>query len=134
MPPRAKTAAIFAPSSRRRDGSLAAPLMHVTYTSWQDTAPDVVYAFTPSVPMAVAISTCGSAFDTVLMLTTDPNDVSTFQHNDDDRTCAESSSSSRLDVSLSAGTPYFVIVSGYKGDSGPYVLTLDCTSCDTLDV
>ena len=42
--------------------------IHTHTCTPQDTAPDVVYAFTPGAPMAVSVRTCGSGYDTVLLL------------------------------------------------------------------
>jgi hypothetical protein len=48
----------------------------------------------------VTASTCGSAYDTKLILATDPGDPGTYVCNDDDRACAYSAANSRLDAAL----------------------------------
>jgi hypothetical protein len=66
----------------------------------QDASPDVIYSYTGSVDTDVTISTCGSGFDTKLLVSTDLNDPSTYMCNDDDRTCVANTACSRLDVSF----------------------------------
>jgi hypothetical protein len=59
-----------------------------------------VYSYTPDVDTDVAISTCGSGFDTKLLVSTNLLDPTTYMCNDDDRTCVTNTACSRLDVSL----------------------------------
>lgn len=66
----------------------------------QDASPDVVYTYTGTVDTDVTISTCGSGFDTKLLVSTDLDDPSTYMCNDDDRTCVANTACSRLDVSF----------------------------------
>jgi hypothetical protein len=66
----------------------------------QDASPDVVYSYTGIVDTDVTISTCGSGFDTKLLVSTDLTDPSTYMCNDDDRTCVTNTACSRLDVSF----------------------------------
>ncbi|GBF97760.1 peptidase S8 [Raphidocelis subcapitata] len=94
-----------------------------------DSAPDVVYALTPAEDMQVTVSTCGSGFDTKLILATDPADPSTYLCNDDDRACGHSTSNSRIDAALKARTTHYVIIDGYCRASGQYSLAITCTSC-----
>jgi hypothetical protein len=56
-------------------------------------------------PHQVTISTCGSSYDTKLILATSLADLNTYLCNDDDRSCAHSTSSSRIDAALKAGAP-----------------------------
>ncbi len=72
----------------------------------QDAAPDVVYSLTPQDDMQVTISTCGSSFDTKLILASDLSNLSTFLCNDDDRGCSRSTSNSRLDAALKVGSVF----------------------------
>jgi hypothetical protein len=51
----------------------------------------------------VTISTCGSGFDTKLLVSTDLTDPTTYTCNDDDRTCVTNTACSRLDVSFKVG-------------------------------
>jgi hypothetical protein len=69
----------------------------------QDASPDVVYSYTPAVDTDVAISTCGSGFDTKLLVSTNLLDPTTYMCNDDDRSCVTNTACSRLDVSLKVG-------------------------------
>jgi hypothetical protein len=94
-----------------------------------DGAPDVVYRFRPAADMAVTISTCGSSFDTKLLLAQDLRQPATYITNDDDRGCEYNSANSRIDAALRANTSYYVVVDGYAGASGPFVLQMSCTSC-----
>lgn len=89
----------------------------------------MVYAVRPGRDMEVTISTCGSAFDTTLLLATDLNDRNTYACNDDDRSCGSNPSASRLDARLKAQTTYFIVVSGFSGASGAFSLSVVCTSC-----
>lgn len=66
----------------------------------QDKSPDVVYSFTPTHTTDVTISTCGSGFDTKLLVSTNLSDPMTYMCNDDDRTCTTNTACSRLDVSF----------------------------------
>lgn len=95
-----------------------------------DSAPDVVYRFTPRSNMTVAISTCGSSYDTKLLLATSPMGAAgPISTNDDDRGCGYNSANSRIDAALQANTTYLVVVDGYAGACGPFALQVVCTSC-----
>jgi hypothetical protein len=69
----------------------------------QDDAPDVVYTYTPPGDMSVVITTCGSSFDTKLLLSTNLSDPTTYACNDDDRDCTGNTANSRLDATLKVG-------------------------------
>jgi hypothetical protein len=90
-----------------------------------------VYRFRPSADMAVTISTCGSSFDTKLLLAQDLGQPAAFITNDDDRGCAYNTANSRIDAALRGGVTYFIVVDGYAGASGPFVLQMSCSSCST---
>jgi hypothetical protein len=47
----------------------------------QNAAPDVVYSYTPAFDQDVTISTCGSQLDTMLILSTNLEDLSTYTCN-----------------------------------------------------
>ena len=85
------------------------------------TAPDVVYVYTPAADAVVDISLCnGSTYDTKLYVY--ENDViegTSIACNDDS---CPSYVSELLDVSLTAGNDYYIVVDGYGGASGAYVL------------
>jgi hypothetical protein len=96
-------------------------------------APDVVYSYAPAVDELVNISLCGdSAYDTKLFVY--ENVCGAFQSgtaiacNDD--TCTTPSFttgsfvSQLLDVSLTAGNTYYIVVDGWQGDSGVYTIDM----------
>ncbi|GLC43955.1 hypothetical protein PLESTB_000213700 [Pleodorina starrii] len=93
----------------------------------KDTAPDVVYAYTPAFAMTVTASTCGSTYDTVLLLGQAPLRLAETLANDDDPACG---SASRIDTDLQPGRTYYVVVSGFNGAAGDFALSVRCTSCD----
>jgi hypothetical protein len=73
----------------------------VLFFLWlQDQAPDVVYSFKSASDVDATISTCGSGYDTKLIVSTNLSDTSTYLCNDDDRTCASNTACSKLDVLL----------------------------------
>lgn len=89
--------------------------------------------------MAISVSTCGSSYDTLLLLGTAadfntgpaaPGSASLAAplSNDDDRGCASSASTSRIDADVRGGTTYFIVVDGYNGASGAYMLSVTCVS------
>ncbi|KAG2497251.1 hypothetical protein HYH03_004835 [Edaphochlamys debaryana] len=89
-----------------------------------DTAPDVVYSLAPVQAMSVSVSTCGSSYDTVLLLGDTP-DLLPYNTlaNDDDPSCGPyppASSNSRIDADLQPGRTYFFVVSGFNGASGSF--------------
>lgn len=71
----------------------------------QDQAPDVVYRYTASASVDVTISTCGSGYDTKLIVSTNLTDTASYLCNDDDRNCASNTACSRLDVSFKVTCP-----------------------------
>ncbi|NOZ78434.1 MAG: PKD domain-containing protein [Acidobacteria bacterium] len=88
--------------------------------------------FTPSTSGDYALSTCGSGADTVLSVYTGDtcgsytavdggcNDDDDFAH------CSLSRSSSYLELGLTAGTTYHIMISSYSSDhEGPITLTVD---------
>ncbi len=85
-------------------------------------SPDVVYSFTPAQHLTVAIDLCGSAYDTKVYVY-DAN-LTLIACNDDyyvGDPCG--SYVSLIDyVHLAGGQPYFIVVDGYGGDFGDYVL------------
>lgn len=77
--------------------------------SLQDAAPDVVYVYSAPHDLDVSISTCGSSFDTKLIVTANLSDPGGYLCNDDDRGCLANTACSKLDVALkvwcSRGSP-----------------------------
>jgi hypothetical protein len=96
-------------------------LAHLTISSLQDQAPDVVYSFRSARDVDATISTCGSGFDTKLIVSTNLADASTYLCNDDDRTCGSNTACSKLDVffkvrcQLRSYSLYLVALVGFAG-------------------
>ncbi|CAL8471030.1 g10572 [Coccomyxa elongata] len=87
------------------------------------TAPDVVYAFKPASSCAVSVSLCGSAFDTRLALYSradDWSDMVEMACNDD-----YCDNGSYLQAVLSAGSIYYIVISGYQAAAGQYYLEIN---------
>ncbi|MEZ4387806.1 MAG: PPC domain-containing protein [Candidatus Krumholzibacteriia bacterium] len=85
----------------------------------QSTSADVVYTFTPSADTLVDIDMLGSTYDTKIYVY-DQN-LSLVACNDD----FYSDYVSKLEaVALAAGTQYFLVIDGYGGDFGDYVLSI----------
>lgn len=82
-------------------------------------APDVVYAYTPTVTTCVNISLCGSSYDTILWVV-DGNTGLVVGCNDD--FCGLSSQLGNL--TLTGGVPYYIIVDGYSSACGDYVIEM----------
>jgi hypothetical protein len=83
-----------------------------------DTAPDVVYSFTPAMDMYLNVELCGSAYDTKLGIVLE--DLTVIGYNDD----ACGLQSALYDVALTGGITYFIIVDGYGSNSGEYVISM----------
>jgi hypothetical protein len=84
------------------------------------TSPDVVYAATPAADMAVNIDLLGSTYDTKVYVY-DEN-LALVACNDD---FYPDYVSKLENVALMGGVMYFVVIDGYGGDFGNYVLTID---------
>jgi hypothetical protein len=92
------------------------------------TAPDVVYAYTPSSNVTVDIDLCGSSYDTkVFVYENAATPGVPFDCNDDfyfDDSCGTYVSKIEGDF-LTAGNTYYIIIDGYSGDDyGNYILTI----------
>jgi hypothetical protein len=80
-------------------------------------APDVVYSYTPAATVLATISLCGSSYDTGLNVVNSA--MVSVACNDD--FCGVQS---QVEVSLTAGTTYYIIVDGYASGSGTYTLNV----------
>ena len=92
-------------------------------SSSYDTAPDVVYSFTPDSDMALTASLCGSSYDTKLwIMYYDAVDDAWYapEGGVNDDYCDLQSQIN--DVVLEGGVEYFLVVDGFGANSGPYVL------------
>lgn len=92
------------------------------------TAPDVVYAFTPSSGVTVDIDLCGSSFDTkVYVYENEATPGNPFACNDDfyfDEQCGIYVSKIEGAV-LTGGNTYYIVIDGYsESDFGDYILTI----------
>jgi len=97
------------------------------------TSPDVVYAFTPDMDIAIDIDMCGSGYDTKLYVY--DSDLSLVACNDDfyfDEVCGVYVSKLE-NVPMLAGETYYWIVDGFGGDLGEYVLWVGTVPPCVLD-
>jgi hypothetical protein len=95
-------------------------------------SPDVWYVYTPSETGRITLDTCGSAYDTVLGLYTGTcASLTQVGCNDDGPTghCASNRFASYLEANVTAGTPYYIRVTGFNGASGTYLLRLGVLGC-----
>ncbi len=83
------------------------------------TSPDVVYSFTPATDMLLSCDLLGSTYDTKIYVM--DGDMNLIDCNDDFHPGYVSFIEA---APLSGGIEYFIIVDGYGGDAGDYVLTL----------
>ena len=82
-------------------------------------SPDVVYTFIPDYDMSINVNTLGSAYDTLIYIYAE--DLDFIACNDDfwpDYT------SFMEDVFVAGGARYFLIIDGYGGESGDYLLNI----------
>lgn len=64
---------------------------------------DVIYSYTPHADKDVDITTCGSSFDTTLLVFQDVDDRDLYLFNDDSPTCSSNTENSSLSVRLKVG-------------------------------
>ncbi|KAK9829530.1 hypothetical protein WJX72_006342 [[Myrmecia] bisecta] len=86
-------------------------------------SPDFVYAFQPTEAVHVSVSTCGSAFDTKLIVYSRTSLSAPIQQiacNDDYCDLA-----SYLELDLVSGTIYYVVVTGFNGAAGQFRLDFE---------
>jgi hypothetical protein len=89
------------------------------------TSPDVVYGYIPAQDEEVWVDLCGSGYDTNLAIF-DENGLIVACNDDyyyDDPPCMNYVSFIEYAL-LSAGQQYYVIVDGYGGDSGDYLINM----------
>ncbi len=101
------------------------------FGSSPDSAPDVIYRYTPQHDESVTISLCRSSYDTKLYVFEGGCSGPPVACSDDD--CFGPSGrgfTSHLEsVALAAGSTYYIVVDGFKDESGRYVLTIASSSC-----
>ena len=101
------------------------------------TSPDVVYAYAPPNDMLVSISLCDSYYDTKVYVYEDL-ETPGFPHacNDDNFNCVNppvSYTSWIESVEIFAGHTYYIVVDGYGGGCGDYVLYMEeVEPCDVI--
>jgi len=93
--------------------------------SWSATAPDAVYSYTPAVDETVDISLCfdGTDYDTKLFVYENAHTPGApFACNDD---ACPGYVSEILELALTGGNTYYIVVDGYGSDCGNYELHVD---------
>jgi len=86
------------------------------------TSPDVVYSYTPAGDIYLDIDLCGSLYDTKLYVYDDSMNL--IACNDDYYSgdpCGQYVSA-LIGVPMNAGMQYYIVIDGYGGDCGEYVL------------
>ncbi|MCD4691160.1 hypothetical protein K8S17_06820 [bacterium] len=91
------------------------------------TSPDCVYAFTPGVDMTVDMFLCMSSYDTKIFVYENVHTPGApYACIDDNGDCANFNTylyqSWLTEVALFAGNTYYIVVDGYGGDCGDYIL------------
>lgn len=94
-------------------------------------APDVVYRFVAEEPQSLDLDMCGSSYDTKIYVYDE--DLALLDCNDDfynDDVCGQFTSKIE-DLPVQQGVQYYVVVDGYMGCWGDYLLTIAPTvPCD----
>jgi hypothetical protein len=87
------------------------------------TSPDVVYSYTPASNEAISVDLCNSSYDTkVYIYESVPGNLVACN---DDAGCGYSGYQSLLDnISLTGGVTYYIVVDGYGGSCGEYILDI----------
>ncbi len=88
---------------------------------YSSTSPDAVYSFTPAADMTIDITLCnGSDYDTKLFVYENAETPgSPFACNDD---ACPGYVSELLGLNLTGGNTYYIVIDGYGGDCGTYVI------------
>lgn len=89
---------------------------------------DVWHCWTATCTGTATINTCGSdpVFDTTLSVFASCTALPNLACNDDSAACA-TTTHSQVQLPVTAGTTYYIRVSGFNGDSGSYTLNVSCT-------
>lgn len=91
------------------------------------TSPDCVYAFTPAADVLVDMFLCMSSYDTKIYVYENTyTPTLPYACNDDNSACGDFNTylyqSWLADVMLYAGNTYYIVIDGYGGDCGDYIL------------
>ncbi len=87
-------------------------------------SPDVVYSFAPTTDMAISVDLCGSLYDTKTYVM--DGNLNIIACNDDfynDENCGQYTSYIE-GVYLTSDTKYYIVIDGYGGDHGDYILNI----------
>jgi hypothetical protein len=85
------------------------------------TSPDVVYSYTPAGDEAITVDLCNSSYDTKVYIYEAV--CGNLLACNDDAGCGYSGWQSLLDnINLAGGVTYYIVVDGYGGDCGEYVM------------
>ncbi len=100
-------------------------------TCGENTAPDLIYSFTPDTSGTYNVSLCGSEFDCLLEVRTGGGCPGAFQVacNDDNPSCGRSA---RLAVPMNGGQEYWIILDGSGGASGIFDFSLNADTTGDL--
>ena|SRR3990167_11281842 len=93
---------------------------HICYNSYG--AGDVWFSYTPTSTIYARVDLCSVNYDSVIYVVSGSCDSYTCLSRNDDG-CAVSGGS-RFDLALTAGTQYFIIVSGFQTRVGSYRLVI----------
>jgi len=85
---------------------------------------DVWFKYRPLTTGNVTVDLCGSSYDTALAVRSGSCTGTIISCNDDSNSLACGALNSRLTVAMTAGTTYFIRVTGYQGAVGAYTLTV----------
>jgi hypothetical protein len=96
-------------------------------------SPDVVYCYSPSSDVCVSISLCDSYYDTKVFVYEDELTIGwPFACNDDNLHCVDPPvdyTSWIENLEIFAGHTYYIVVDGYGGYCGDYVLAVEEVDC-----
>jgi len=94
------------------------------------TSPDVVYSLALATDKTITIDLCNSSYDTKVYVVQDA--WSNVIYCNDDAGCGYSGYQSKLDaIALTVGHTYYIVVDGYGGSNGTYVLDVfEVEPCD----
>lgn len=93
-------------------------------------SPDVVYAYTPPATGPISLDLCHSSYDTKLYVYDETRELVACNddfHVNEGSVCGLYSSKIEY-VELSGLSTYYIVVDGYDGDAGEYVLDVDTTA------
>ena len=93
--------------------------------SWASTSGDHVYAYTPAADMAIDVSLCDSLYDTKVYIYEGACPGTVVACNDDAGCGITGYQSELKNISLRGGTTYYIVVDGYGGATGDYVIDVE---------